>query len=281
MIYFFLLFPSLVWMLYNLGHLVNYYLYDLTITPRPFRYYIVELHNNRKNGVTISGDNIYHYKDGYRHGSSFEELRYGKVYTNYVDGLRQGPSREESSTGTFIGNYLNGKKHGEWKFIYHSGGYRITNMKYNSISGLESYYNKDGILMRTIMYANNVYHGISRFYDTNGSLYQEIEYFNGHVINQIDYHNGVKMREITNDGMVKFTTVLYYKDGSIKSIVSTINDQLEGDKLVYYKGSGPGARLKMKCSYVDGSKHGELVRYDLSGNVITCKKYVHIDSYEI
>ncbi len=195
------------------------------------------------------------YKNGSREGlwvgyhpngiiSSLEEYQAGKK-NGYSIGIDVAGfyNRKE----TYVNDTLNGTS-----LIYTNAGapkiHSQTDYKMGKLNGLKKIYYPDGGLQEEGYFVNNMRHGISRWYTTDGKLSIEYNYKYGNL-----------------DGIQKS----FFPNGNTSSEVTSVNNLEEGEYTEYFE----RGKVKVSGKYVHGKKEGTWKEFDEEGNVVKTEKY--------
>lgn len=180
--------------------------------------FVVEMFGNKKHGIGYAFESLYnitsHYVNGYRHGKYVELYRFidsiRYTYRSYEYGLINGTVKIVDGDMLLMDEYKNDKKHGKC---------------------LE--YRKDK-LRSSVNYRFGIRHGESVYYDPDGKITMEVEYFCDEPIKETKYNKkGQVICKKDND-----YTTFYYPDGTIRCTGMTTCDDAKYGEWKYYDRSG-------------------------------------------
>jgi len=161
--------------------------------------------------------------------------------------------------------FSNGKVNGVEKHYYENGQLEAevpyTNYK---INGVEKDYYENGKLSEVSPYIEGKHTGVTKLYDTNGVLGEEDTYKTDDDVLVKFFKHGILITELPLFKMRKNgVREDYYDNGTLKSVVTYINDTIEGVAKKYYQ----DGKIWSETNYNNGVK-GITTTYDENGNEI-------------
>jgi len=162
--------------------------------------------------------------------SDYTCFHFTKMEGFIVNGLQEGTWKFYLNESIFyIGSFKNGKKEGLWK------GYYLNE-------------NSDSICISKIEFRNNLFDGISKYFDYNGKLYKSINHENG-------LKNGQEIEYFQNDtkGCNNISKLIEYKHGVLDGKYLIYSRNTSFDTLTY-------------GIYSNGEKNGQFIFYNFSGS---------------
>ncbi len=195
------------------------------------------------------------------------------------------------------GKYVNGLKAGQWKYYFYTGEPSETEIyKDGKLQGIDTQFNEDGTLDKTIMFKDGVVDGETKIYGDNGNLavvyYHEAGDLKGYsyedkagkllpmipLVNQAGvlesyYSNGVKSAHMTFlEGEINGERTLYFSNGKVYVSGSRVMGAEHGSKKVYF----PNGKIKQDENYYFGKQHGSFKLYDENGKLLSDRTF-HLD----